>query len=591
MSAVLTEQLVAIAQAARNAKHGGRGAIYDKACVELGLSRATLLRKIKEVAVTDTRKRRTDAGQSSLTRADALMISATLTESSRKNGKRLYSVIDAATELRANGMISAETIDEITGEVRPLSESAIIRAMRAYGVHPDQLLAPEPSTRLASLHPNHVWLVDASLCTLYYLQNGKKTSGLQVMDSNQFYKNKPKNLARIANERVWSYEITDHTSGWIYVEYVLGAESGENLCSVLINAMQERGGADVLHGVPRILFMDPGSANTAAMTKNLCKALSIEMIAHKAGNARATGQVEKARDVIERKFEPGLKFVSVNSLDELNALVKKWRSHFNATAIHSRHGRSRNDIWLRITADQLIKAPAVEICRELAVAAPERRKVQTTLEISFQGRQYDVAGVPGVMIGEYVMVTRNPWRTDAAQIVMTDEDGHEYFYLVDEVPENEFGFAINAAIIGESYRQPVSTVTQQVNQEIEQLVTGTDSADAAAAVRKAKEVPFGGRFDPYRSIDDTELPAYLPKRGQESQVRGPRIEERPLTHVEAAKQLRERFIAAGQEWQKHYYSQIVERFPDGISAEELDVLASDMLTHQQRGGLSVVNGQ
>lgn len=591
MSAVLTEQLVAIAQAARNAKHGGRGAIYEKACVELGLSRATLLRKIKEVAVTDTRKRRTDAGQSSLTRADALMISATLTESSRKNGKRLYSVIDAATELRANGMISAETIDEITGEVRPLSESAIIRAMRAYGVHPDQLLAPEPSTRLASLHPNHVWLVDASLCTLYYLQNGKKTSGLQVMDSNQFYKNKPKNLARIANDRVWSYEITDHTSGWIYVEYVLGAESGENLCSVLINAMQERGGADVLHGVPKILFMDPGSANTAAMTKNLCKALSIEMIAHKAGNARATGQVEKARDIIERKFEPGLKFVSVNSLDELNALAKKWRSHFNATAIHSRHGRSRNDIWLRVTADQLIKAPAVEICRELAVAAPERRKVQTTLEISFQGRQYDVAGVPGIMIGEYVMVTRNPWRTDAAQIVMTGEDGHEYFYLVDEVPENEFGFATNAAIIGESYRQPVSTVTQQVNQEIEQLVTGTDSADAAAAVRKAKEVPFGGRFDPYRSIDDTELPAYLPKRGQESQVRGPRIEERPLTHVEAAKQLRERFIAAGQEWQKHYYSQIVERFPDGISAEELDVLASDMLTHQQRGGLSVVNGQ
>lgn len=591
MSAVLTEQLVAIAQAARNAKHGGRGAIYDKACIDLGLSRATLLRKIKEVTMTEPRKRRTDAGQSALSREDALMISATLTESSRKNGKRLYSVADAVTELRANGMITAEFVDETTGEIRPLSESAISRAMRAYGVHPDQLMAPEPSTRLASRHPNHVWLVDASLCTLYYLQNGKKTSGLQVMDSNQFYKNKPKNLARIANDRVWSYEITDHTSGWIYVEYVLGAESGENLCSVLINAMQERGGADALHGVPRILFMDPGSANTAAMTKNLCRALGVEMIAHKAGNARATGQVEKARDIIERKFEPGLKFVSVNSLDELNALAKKWRSHFNATAIHSRHGRSRNDIWLRITAEQLIKAPSVEICRELAVAAPERRKVQATLEISFQGRQYDVASVPGVMIGEYVMVTRNPWRTDAAQIVLIGEDGHEVFHLVDEVPENEFGFATNAAIIGESYRKPAATVTQQVNQEIELLVTGTDSADTAAAARKTKTVPFGGRFDPYRSIDDTELPTYLPKRGQESPVRGPRIEERPLTHVEVAKHLRERLIAQGHEWHAHYYNLIVERFPDGVPSEELDTLANDLQAQQQRGGFRVVNGQ
>ena len=85
------------------------------------------------------------------------------------------------------------------------------------------------------------------------------------MDSAKFYKNKPANIARIASDRVWSYEITDHTSGWIYVEYVMGAESGENLCSVLINAMQERGGADVLHGVPKILYLDPGSANTAGM--------------------------------------------------------------------------------------------------------------------------------------------------------------------------------------------------------------------------------------------------------------------------------------------------------------------------------------
>jgi hypothetical protein len=38
---------------------------------------------------------------------------------------------------------------------------------------------------------------------------------------------------------------------------------------------------------------------------NLCQALGIRLIAHKARNARATGSVEKARDILERDFEHG----------------------------------------------------------------------------------------------------------------------------------------------------------------------------------------------------------------------------------------------------------------------------------------------
>lgn len=64
MSAALTERLVYVARAARDAGHGKRGAIYDAACAELGMSRATLLRKLKEVSVTDKRKKRADAGRS-----------------------------------------------------------------------------------------------------------------------------------------------------------------------------------------------------------------------------------------------------------------------------------------------------------------------------------------------------------------------------------------------------------------------------------------------------------------------------------------------------------------------------------------------
>lgn len=580
MKPALTERLVEIGKAARAAGHGSRGKIYDAACVELGVSRQTLLKKLAAVTVTGTRKRRADAGRSALSREEAQIISATLTESTRKNGKRLYSVADAVDALRADNRIRAEYIDENTGETRPLSESAIIRALNMYKLHPDQLSAPAPAIELASLHPNHVWQIDASLCVLYYLKNGahgKTPTGLQVMDSRQFYKNKPKNLARITSDRVWSYEITDHASGWIYVEYVMGAESGENLCNVLINALQERGGADVLHGVPRVLYLDPGSANTAAMTKNLCHSLGIRMLVHKAHNARATGSVEKARDLIERKFEPGLAFRPVHSLDELNALAALWRASFNARAVHSRHGHTRTAVWLTITQEQLIKAPAPDICRELAVAAPERRRVTPHLRVKFAGSEFDVSGVPGLIVGQWVLVTRNPWRDDAAQLVLTDADGHEYFHVVDRVERNEFGFATSAAIIGQQWQRPVVTQAQTAAQELEQIITGTETPEAAAAARKSKQLPFNGEFNPYRDIEEATLPAFLPKRGQASTVRSPRVEQRPLTHVEAAQRLLAIFRARGTTWSPAHYQALAAQWPDGVQEEQLDSVADTLL--------------
>ena len=148
MSAALTERLVYVARAARDAGHGKRGAIYDAACAELGMSRATLLRKLKEVSVTDKRKKRADAGRSALSRDEAALISATLREATRKNGKRLYSIADAVETLRSNGFITAGRTDEATGEFFPLSEDTISRALRNYGLHPEQLDAPAPSSRL-----------------------------------------------------------------------------------------------------------------------------------------------------------------------------------------------------------------------------------------------------------------------------------------------------------------------------------------------------------------------------------------------------------------------------------------------------------
>ncbi|MBX9835310.1 MAG: integrase, partial [Burkholderiaceae bacterium] len=451
LNPVIVERLVQVRQAAQAAPHGGKQAVYAAACAELGMSVATLHRQLGKITVKPERKKRSDAGDVSLSRTEAIAISAALMVSHRKTNKRLMSIGQAVDVMRANGEVRAERTDPATGEVSALSDSAIARALRHYNLHPDQLNRPTPAVELKSLHPNHVWQIDASLCVLYYLNaRTQAESGLQVMERDKFYKNKPANLKRIEADRVWSYEVTCHYSSAIYVQYVMGAESGANLSECFISATQKREG-DPFHGVPFILMMDMGSANTSGLFTNLARRLQVKTIAHAPGNARATGQVEKARDLIERGFESGLRLRPVRDLAELNAQAQRWARWFNATKVHSRHGKTRYDAWLTIAAEQLRVAPSVEVCQALLTEAPETRKVTDQLTVSYKGREFDVRNVPGVMVGEKITITLNPWVPDAAMVVDTDADGNEVLHTVPLVVRNEAGFREDANVIGEDW--------------------------------------------------------------------------------------------------------------------------------------------
>lgn len=237
------------------------------------------------------------------------------------------------------------------------------------------MLAPSPAVELRSLHPNHVWQIDASLCVLYYLKTAnEKESGLQVMEYNRFYKNKPANLKSIESDRVWSYEATDHNSGSMFVNYVMGAESGMNLAESFIKAICQRP-RDPLHGVPYILMMDMGSANTSGLFKNFARRLGVELLPHAVGNARATGQVENARNIIERSFEAGLAFNQSPTWRNQRQGAAVGVSYYNATKIHSRHGKTRTDQWLTITEQQSCIAPPADPCRTLLTHEPESRGV------------------------------------------------------------------------------------------------------------------------------------------------------------------------------------------------------------------------
>lgn len=581
----ITQRLVQVAQAAASAPKGGREAIYQGACAELGLSRATLHRYLKKVTVKPERKRRSDAGDVCLTRDEAIAISAALTTSLRKTNKRLLSIGQAVEVMRANGEVRAERADPATGELVPLSDSAIARALRHYGMHPDQLNRPTPAVELKSLHPNHVWQIDASLCVLYYLNSASaKEQGLQVMPRDKFYKNKPANLKRIENDRVWSYEVTDHNSGSIFVHYVMGAESGTNLAESFIAAIQQRDG-DPFYGVPFILMMDMGSANTSGLFANLARRLQVKLIAHAPGNARATGQVEKARDQIERSFESALRLQPVRDLDDLNAKARRWARWFNSTKKHSRHGKTRYDQWMTITAEQLRIAPSVELCNDLLTHTPEQRKVTQFLTVSFKGREFNVRDVPGVMVGEKLQITHNPWQPDAAMVVDVDADGNELLHSIPLVARGEAGFREDANVIGEDWARPADTALEGNRKEVERFAMDASSQDEVDAKRKQNATPFGGRIDPFKVIEQAPDRTWMPRKGTDlvpaTTTRA--AAARVLTQFEAAKALATRGVPMSRE----LTALLRREFEAGVPEDQLDALQARFTV---RAGLRVVAG-
>lgn len=591
-SPYVTQRVLALATELQTAPRGTAGELVRACANELALSVPTVYRIMDQVTLKKQRKQRSDAGDVSLQRDEAVAISAYLMAHLRKNNKRLMTIGRAVIDLRANGVIRAQRVDPATGEIFPLSESAVSRALKAYKLHPDQLLQPAPAKELRSLHPNHCWQIDASLCVLYYLKaSGPKDIGLQVMDADKFYKNKPANLKAIEADRVWRYAVTDHYSGAIFVHYVMGAESGANLAESFIAAIQQRQGANgsgqPFHGVPYILMMDMGSANTSGLFKQLARRLQVEVIAHAPGTARATGQVEVAHNIIERSFESGLRLSPVRDLDGLNALAQRWVGWFNSTQIHSRHGKTRFDMWMTIRAEQLRIAPAPELCRQLVNHKPEKRKASTFLTVSFGGAEYDVSKIPGIIVGASVLMAINPYQVDAATVIEMDAEGKEVLYSVPLVSRNEGGWRDDGNVVGEGYHRHADTEADTNRKLVERTIMDAPTDEAAEAARKAKALPFGGRIDPYKKIEDTPERTFIPRKGEALAVQATTAatqrEARKLTHFEAGQWL----TAQGVKMDATVYARLREWHADGVPEDQLTAL-KDRLT--VRAGLRVVAG-
>lgn len=583
--ALSPERIVLLKEAAtalEAAGHGQKGLIAARHAALLACDIKTLYRQIGEAGFGKPRKRRADHGQRAVSRDEAMKLMAFKTAAVRANGKDNLAVGNAAETLRANGVAALGKVDSATGELVAVSDSTLHRALRDYQLDLKTLRAPAPHRGARSLHPNHVWQIDASVCVLFYLDTG----GLGVMEHDEFYKNKPENFQKKVKAMVVRYVCTDHFTGTVYFRYYLGAESGDMLCAFFIECIQDKQHAkDPFHGVPLIIVLDPGSANKGEKFQTLCRQLGAQVIIHRPKNPRAKGSVEKHNDIIERGFEGQLVAIEVKSLDQLNAEADIWRRHFNGTRIHRRHGHTRYGLWQTIRIEQLRLAPSPEVCRSLLTDRTTQRRVQGDMTVQFDGRLFTVAHLAHLRVNQWVKVGCNPYRPDAVLVIEQDEHRRDVHYVCPEVVLAAGGFRADAGVWGEEIKTFADTPAVRDMKAIEQLAYGVEGKLAVDAARKARKPVLGG-LD-ISSHREANTPAsYMTRPGTEMDVQSPlkagtvgsELERPQAVAVEAVRlnlvQLVTRLsLAMPGEWSADHYQRVAEWYPSGALETEVGAIA------------------
>jgi hypothetical protein len=556
--------LIKVRDALQAARHGEKGAVIARACEQLQCDEQTVYRKLAKAGLETGRKKRHDAGQATYSRDQLALIGGMLTASTRANEKRLLTVEDAVEILHADGKLPVV-----------MSAGRVSQLLRDNVLHPEQLAHQSPAVALRSLHPNHCWQLDASVCVLYYLKSGS----LQSMPRDEFYKNKPHNLAKVVNDLCVRFACTDHYSGTIWTRYYTGGETSENLIEFFLWCVSQHEGCPV-HGVPFMVMLDPGAANKSHMFKALCTRLLVKLIINEVGNARAKGQVENAHNIIERHFEGRLRFLPELTLDALNDHCERWQVAFNSSKRHSRHGQPRYSMWMRITSEQLRVAPSIELLRELVTTVEETRRVSNTMTVSYSvkgfGRaDYDVRYVPGVLAGQTLTVVVNPYRAPAIDVQYVDKATGEIAWIcVEPQAVDDAGFALSAPVIGQQFHAMPNTQADSARNELLKAAQNVSTLEEAEKARKSHRQAYAGVVDVMADIDATQVPAYLPRRGTALETEKRAVASARITCVEAAKRLR---TAMGAAYQPTTYAWLQERFGEvGVPEDQIDAIAQQL---------------
>lgn len=538
-------------------------------CRLFGFCEVSAYRALRRNGWESDRKKRSDAGASSINEKDLSTVAALLQNSVRKNGKKTMSVENARSIMLQNGF-------DVPISTRQLSELLKTRTLST-----ESTSKPSPHQRMRTEYPNQVHFADPSVALMYFAPNGKQ----KFLRDDEVYKNKPFLEGR-ENLKCWRYVLTDHYSGTICVRYYAAAgENSANMYDFLLYAWGKK--KDPLynfHGLPELLIWDCGSANISKPVTNALKALRVETEPHLPGNPRAKGQVENANNIVECQFESLLHLEEVNSMEELNDAAERWCAAFNANQLEHRDTRitragrkigSRTMIWNWIKEEQLRELPDEEICRQIFTTGIQPRTVGGDLAISFvhpknkAATRYSLSALPDIMVGMTVNVQPILVSEEALALVSyQDRTGEIVSFEVKPIEYDRVGFDIAAPVFEQEYKSQPDTLIEKNTKALAEIAASDDKTEVPFA-----KVTDGQGFKTHSLIHTQADPFFKTQTGKQVEVAAGTVEVHDIliTPVEMAKRFKARagFIPDG------FIASLKKEFPDGVPSQLVDDLVTE----------------
>lgn len=538
-------------------------------CRLFGFCEVSAYRALRRNGWESDRKKRSDAGASSINEKDLSTVAALLQNSVRKNGKKTMSVENARSIMLQNGF-------DVPISTRQLSELLKTRTLST-----ESTSKPSPHQRMRTEYPNQVHFADPSVALMYFAPNGKQ----KFLRDDEVYKNKPFLEGR-ENLKCWRYVLTDHYSGTICVRYYAAAgENSANMYDFLLYAWGKK--KDPLynfHGLPELLIWDCGSANISKPVTNALKALRVETRPHLPGNPRAKGQVENANNIVECQFESLLHLEEVGSMEELNDAAERWCAAFNANQLEHRDTRitragrkigSRTMIWNWIKEEQLRELPDEEICRQIFTTGIQPRTVGGDLAISFvhpknkAATRYSLSALPDIMVGMTVNVQPILVSEEALALVSyQDRTGEIVSFEVKPIEYDRVGFDIAAPVFGQEYKSQPDTLIEKNTKALAEIAASDDKTEVPFA-----KVTDGQGFKTHSLIHTQADPFFKTQTGKQVEVAAGTVEVHDIliTPVEMAKRFKARagFIPDG------FIASLKKEFPDGVPSQLVDDLVTE----------------
>jgi hypothetical protein len=525
-----------------------RKAVVDDMRRDCGLSTASAYRILAENGWESGRKKRKDAGSTSVDDALLHAVAEMTKQCVRKNGKAALPVNVARSILQSRGV-----------DV-PVRDARLRELLREQHLSIADVKTPAPHQNMRSEYPNQIHFADPSVSLIYFAPGGKQ----KIIGDDELYKNK--NFLE-GKPKCWRYALTDHYSGSICVRYyAAGGETAANMYDFLLYAWrQKKHHTYVFHGAPELLIWDCGSANIAKATVNALRAFGVKTIPHLPGNPRAKGQVENGNNLVETQFESRLRLEPVNGIEELNDAAERWRAAWNGNLIDGldtrlkRNGVKvgvRTELWQRIPKDKLRELPDDQICRQVFASGIQTRKVAGDLSVGIvhpkigRSLRYSLRGFDGVLVGmkvelQPVLVTAEP-----LCIVSYQFEGNEVSYEIKPIELDEAGFDVTAPVFGKDYKRPPDTAREKKKRELE-------TPENLKAVMGAA-----------RSFIQPKQPFLRQTTGAQIEIaETARTHTVLITAVEFAKRLK----ARGVPLKEGLIGELRGKYPDGVPAQFVDL--------------------